>query len=59
MSSVKQWAQRGDYVRKDGDWSKVVSIDLTSEHYLTDDGGCIGFEEIEMADVMLESEVEG
>lgn len=51
-------AEIGDYVRKDGDLVQIQDIDQQNQSYLTSDGGVLGFGEVSLDDVLLESEVE-
>lgn len=54
----QQYAHVGDSVRKDGVVVKVETVDEGAQSYYTSDGGCMGFYEVTMADVLLQSEVE-
>lgn len=51
-------AEIGDYVRKDGVLVQIQGIDQPNQTYFTSDGGVLGFDEVGLDDVLLESEVE-
>lgn len=51
-------AEIGDYVRKDGGLVQIQAIDQPNQTYFTSDGGVLGFGEVGVEDVLLESEVE-
>lgn len=56
--SATQYGEVGDIIRKDGDLVRVIKLDAPNGTYFTSDGGCIGFDEVGVDDVFLESEIE-
>lgn len=55
---TKAYAQRGDFVRKDGDLVRIQQIDRKAQTYFTSDGGVMGFDEVTAdTEILLESEV--
>lgn len=55
--NTTQYGEIGDVIRKDGDLVRVIRLDALNGTYYTSDGGCIGFDEVGIGEVLLESEV--
>lgn len=55
-SAIKQHAEVGDFVRKDGELVRIECVDQREMSYGTSDGGCMGFSEVHADGVLLESE---